>query len=124
MIKDIQAFHEKFGLSQSGEPRMLDLEQSMFRVTCLKEEVAEFEEAMQRGDLVESFDALIDLVYFALGTAHLMNLPFEEGWKRVHEANMAKVRAELASDSKRGSAYDVVKPAGWKAPTLDDLVNR
>lgn len=124
MMKDIRAFHDKFGLSQPGEPRMLDLEQSMFRVACLKEEVAEFEVAMAMGNTVEAFDALIDLVYFALGTAHIMNLPFEEGWKRVHEANMKKERAKRPSDSKRGSGYDVVKPAGWNAPVLDDLVNR
>ncbi len=122
MIDDIKEFHDKFGLSDGGKPRLLDLEQSQFRVTCLKEEVAEFQTALQHDDLPEAFDALIDLVYFALGTAHVMNLPFEDGWRRVHAANMTKVRAANGFASKRGSGFDVIKPAGWTPPVLDDLV--
>jgi hypothetical protein len=36
---------------------------------------------------------------------------------------MKKVRALRAVDSQRGSTYDVVKPSGWVAPDLSDLVN-
>jgi len=36
---------------------------------------------------------------------------------------MKKVRAATdGSDSKRGSSLDVVKPEGWIAPDLSDLV--
>jgi predicted HAD superfamily Cof-like phosphohydrolase len=45
-----------------------------------------------------------------------MGLPFDELWKQVHAANMRKVRAEVPSDSKRGSTFDVVKPPGWVSP--------
>lgn len=71
---------------------------------------------------MESFDALIDLVYVALGTAYLHRFPFNEGWARVQEANMRKVRANKKSDSKRRTTHDVVKPPGWRSPELDDLV--
>ena len=91
-------------------------------VHFVTEEIAEFEEAIEKGDLPGAFDALIDLAYFTLGTAHVMNLPWEAGWERVHAANMAKIRTERPADSKRGSGFDVVKPAGWSAPILDDLV--
>ncbi len=72
--------------------------------------------------LAKKFDALIDLVYVALGTAYLHGFPFDLGWRRVHEANMKKVRATNAAQSARNSTHDVVKPPGWTAPTLDDLV--
>jgi len=52
----------------------------------------------------------------------LCGLDFVEAWDRVHRANMSKVRAEKAGDSKRGSKFDVVKPSGWTAPDLTDLV--
>lgn len=68
------------------------------------------------------FDALIDLAYVVLGTAHLQGFDFEEGWRRVHAANMSKVRARRKSDSKRKSKFDVVKPEGWQAPVLTDLI--
>jgi predicted HAD superfamily Cof-like phosphohydrolase len=122
MVEQIEEFHAKFGLSQPGDPRLLDEAMAKFRIVCLKEEIAEFEEAIEKGDLPGAFDALIDLAYFTLGTAHVMNLPWEAGWERVHAANMAKIRTERPADSKRGSGFDVVKPAGWSAPILDDLV--
>jgi predicted HAD superfamily Cof-like phosphohydrolase len=46
---------------------------------------------------------------------------FDEGWRRVHAANMSKVRATDAT-GKRKSQWDVVKPEGWVAPTMEDLV--
>jgi predicted HAD superfamily Cof-like phosphohydrolase len=53
----------------------------------------------------------------ALGTAHYEDFDFNEAFKRVHEANMKKVR----KPSKR-SQWDVVKPEGWLAPNIKDCV--
>jgi len=84
----------------------------------------EIRAAAINGNLEEYFDGLIDLVYVALGAAYLSGLPFDEGFQRVHEANMKKVRALRQEDSKRGSTYDIVKPAGFVAPTLTDLIRK
>lgn len=140
MFGDIKAFHEKFELTYSGPPRVLDDELAKFRVGFMAEELSEYcmpagdedaalmvynfkrRMAMQNVPLDKQFDALIDLVYVALGTAYLQGFNFNEGWRRVHEANMKKVRALRAVDSARGSTYDVIKPPGWTAPVLTDLV--
>jgi predicted HAD superfamily Cof-like phosphohydrolase len=122
MTMDITEFHEKFGLAYAGPPRELDPELHKFRSKFMQEELDEYNEAHAKGDLHGQFDALIDLAYVLLGTAHLQGLPFAEGWNRVHTANMAKVRAERSEDSKRGSTFDVVKPEGWTAPDLSDLL--
>lgn len=45
-----------------------------------------------------------------------MGLPFNDVWDLVHRANMQKVRAKRAEESKRGSRFDVIKPPGWEAP--------
>lgn len=121
-VQDITDFHVKFKLAYRGKPRRLNKELSDFRIKFLQEELDEYVRATTTGDLAGQFDALIDLCYVALGTAHLHGFDFEEGWRRVQAANMAKVRAKRAADSKRGTTYDVVKPAGWKPPTLKDLV--
>lgn len=73
-------------------------------------------------DLEVQFDSLIDLVYVALGTSFHHGVDFDEGWRRVHEANMKKVLARQPEDSKRGYKFDVVKPKGWIPPDLSDLV--
>lgn len=49
--------------------------------------------------------------------AALLGTPWAECWAAVQAANLTKVRgAADGSNSKRGSAFDVVKPAGWRAP--------
>lgn len=118
-LKDIEAFHIKYQLQYKDRPRFLPEELSGFRIRFLEEE---FEEYLLANTLEDKFDALIDLVYVALGTAYLHGFDFEEGWNRVHAANMAKVRAQMADESKRGTKFDVVKPEGWTPPDLSDLV--
>lgn len=122
MFKDIKDFHEKFGLTYRNGPRPLDQDMANFRVGFLQEELNEYISATINGDVEGQFDALIDLAYVALGTAYLQGFDFEQGWNRVHEANMKKVRVKKASESKRGSEYDIKKPEGWTAPDLSDLV--
>lgn len=148
-VADIEAFHKKFGLEYTGKPRVLPMDIAEFRRKFLTEEVDEYKKASHaaqyrlamldgiqqqlfddddkneerlKAHMAEMLDALIDEVYVALGTAYLQGFDVREAWRRVHKANMAKVRAESAADSKRGSKYDVVKPPGWEPPDLSDLV--
>jgi len=88
----------------------------------MNEEWQEYCDAHVVDDLEGMLDALVDLTYVVLGTAYLHGFDFNEAFRRVHEANMKKVRAEAKTDSKRGTAYDVVKPEGWTPPDLGDLV--
>lgn len=126
LCKDIRDFHEKFGLEYNGPPQELNLDLFSFRVGFLNEELNEYVAAENgmcyAADLAKQLDALVDLVYVALGTAYLQGFDFNEAWRRVHAANLQKVRATSTEQSKRGSDHDVVKPEGWQAPDLLDLV--
>lgn len=120
-FEDVQAFHEKYGLTT--DPNVGNDEWLDFREKFMDEELTEFKEARRKGDKAGQFDALLDLVYVAMGTADGLGWPWQAGWDRVQAANMSKVRAERdGANSKRGSGFDVVKPAGWKAPDHTDLV--
>lgn len=123
-FQDIKNFHEKFGLEYKNGPRQLPQNLQDFRTGFLNEELTEYKTSVFCKDKEGQFDALIDLVYVAMGTAYLHGFDFEEGWKRVHAANMKKVRAKSKDQSKRGTKYDVVKPLGWTAPDLSDLVKK
>jgi predicted HAD superfamily Cof-like phosphohydrolase len=122
--QDIIAFHVKFDIAYTGEPRFLPPDLQEFRLKFLSEELTEYEEALADGELADALDALVDLVYVALGTAHLHGFDFNEAWRRVHAANMGKIRAPSADASKRGSVFDVIKPEGWVPPDHTDLVRR
>jgi predicted HAD superfamily Cof-like phosphohydrolase len=119
-LKDIKDFHEKFGLAYQGAPRHIPEDLAEFRFRFMREELEEYGDTE---DLEKKLDALVDLMYVLLGTAYLHGFNrFVEAWTRVHKANMQKVRAERVDQSTRQSIYDVVKPAGWTPPRLDDLV--
>lgn len=116
MLAKVREFHEKFGVPVNTTPQVLDAHASEFRIRFLKEEVEEYEAAVEQGDIVKQFDSLLDLMYVALGTLLWHGFPTERGFDLVHAANMSKVRVDHADNSTRGSAFDVVKPAGWVAP--------
>lgn len=117
---DVTDFHQHFKIDYPGKPRLLPEELYAFRKKFLYEELQEFIEAHEKGDLVKAFDSLIDLGYVLYGTVHLMGLPWSQGWKLVHQANMSKRRATSAAESAsltgRGSSVDIVKPEGWVSP--------
>lgn len=120
MIGNVAEFHEKFGLP-NGTTDMLMQDPAVqdYRVKFLQEELDEFKEALVTGDKVAAFDALLDLAYVAYGTALFAGIDaaqWHAGMHAVHSANMAKVRVTKGEDSKRGSDFDVKKPAGWVGP--------
>lgn len=121
-LKEISKFHEKFGI----RPRRLNFwdnrEIQEFRVKFLREEVDELVEALNSQDLVKALDALIDLVIVAKGTAHMMGISpkiWASAAQVVQECNMRKIRAESPDQSKRNTAYDIIKPDGWVGPERD-----
>jgi tetratricopeptide (TPR) repeat protein len=78
----------------------------------MREEINEFLEART---LVEQADAMIDLMYFAMGTMVEMGLRPEELFDIVHHANMSK----LWSDGKprfRPADGKIQKPENWVDP--------
>jgi NTP pyrophosphatase (non-canonical NTP hydrolase) len=117
--RDVAEFHEKFGMLVFARPGHLTRRKLRERLACLREELDELEEAVEKQDLAAQADALVDLVYFAKGTAVMLGLPWESCWNAVHQANMAKERGV----GKRGQLVDCVKPAGWQPPDLLRLLS-
>ena len=127
-FNDVGRFHWKFGLpvamSRAGDtkPTSLPYDAYQFRSMFMQEELDEYCEAYGEGDLAKMADALVDLVYVALGTAHMHNFDWQPLWNEVQRANMSKLRATKASDSKRafsGQAMYPTCPSGYR-PRLSD----
>lgn len=120
-LEDVRAFHNKFGFLDSGRfPSMVTKRKLRERAECLQEELDEFKKAIESQDFAEQADALIDLVYFAKGTAVIMGLPWEDLWDDVQRANFSKERGI----TKRGHAFDVIKPEGWQKPQGEAILKK
>jgi predicted HAD superfamily Cof-like phosphohydrolase len=122
ILKDIDNFHKKYGFEKNEK---IDIPSNSelinFRTAFLMEELAEYTNAITKKDAAGALDALVDIVYIALGTAWLFNLPFEKAWNEVQKANMSKIRAKNKT-GKRGTKFDVVKPKDWKAPNIEKII--
>ena len=124
MLEDIKEFHEKFNLVGVIKPGLLPADIVQFRIKFLQEELDEYITATAHGDIAGQLDALVDLVYVALGTAYLAGLPFQVAWDEVHACNMRKVKAGTNGEgSKRGSPHDVIKPEGWQGPDYSKILS-
>tara|TARA_R100001443_G_scaffold26720_2_gene40042 strand:+ start:195 stop:650 length:456 start_codon:yes stop_codon:yes gene_type:complete len=122
LIKDIDSFHKKFKFEKNNKVSIPDNNELVnFRTSFLLEELTEYTQAITKKDTAAALDALVDIVYIALGTAWLFNLPFEKAWQEVQRANMSKIRTKSKS-KKRGTSFDVVKPKGWIPPDIEQII--
>lgn len=120
-VKDMNEMHAKFGVheavSRMDANKLAEFLQ--FRIKCLQEELDELKAAHNGDDAV---DALIDLSVFAIGTLDLFGIDAEMAWDRVYKANITKeVGIKEARPNPLGLP-DLVKPAGWTAPTHKDNI--
>lgn len=124
-LADVYEFQAKFNVPMATQPEFLDPDTMEFRMQFLQEELDELDVAFEKRDLEKVIDALIDLEYVLKGTILMMGLAekWPELWAEVHRANMTKVRAAHAGESKRKNALDVIKPPGWQPPNLRKVLN-
>ena len=115
LVKVAEFNREVVALPVPETPQVLGEQRRTWANAALQEELKEFNEAADAGDVLEAADALIDLVYFALGRLVEMGVPATAVMDEVQRANMDKERGEL---SKRPGSmgHDAIKPAGWQAP--------
>lgn len=94
----------------------------LIRLQLIQEELAELAEAMKDGDIVSSFDALVDLSYVIDGTYITLGLHEvkELGLMEVHRSNMSKLDydgAPIIAESGR-----VVKGPLYRKPNLKPIL--
>lgn len=120
-VSDIIEMHDKFGVNRVVNTFDNDKLKKFleFRIGCLQEELDELKEAKTADDAV---DALIDLVVFAIGTLDTYGVDANEAWDRVLVANLVKEVGIKEGRSNPWGLPDLLKPAGWIAPTHLDNV--
>ena len=88
----VAAFHRTFQHPVLEEPQIPSPERAQLRVNLLQEELDEFRQAIQAGDLTEAADALCDLQYVLAGAILEFGLgeKFPELFAEVQRSNMSK----------------------------------
>lgn len=137
-FEDVRKFHEKFGVPALEVPGVPDESRVELRMRLIQEEFEELIEAMgywipddgpperdTKGlfsdtppplDLPKTADAIADLIYVLIGTAHEFGIPIEAVWNAVQATNMAKVGGGEDAKGK------IQKPPGWVAPDVEGIL--
>ena len=115
-LEAVRAFQTKFSTPMASEPAFLNPEAFEFRLKFMQEELDEFRDDHDAGNMKGAADALVDLAYVLYGTVLMMGLPWQQLWDEVQRKNMEKQRVANAGESKRGTQLDVIKPQGWTPP--------
>lgn len=125
-VRDIREFQQKIAEKKEGwlnQQNTIDLivEGISLRKSLLQEEVDELADAVSKNDQVEILDAVIDIIYIALGTAHECGVldKVSKAWDMVHENNLTK----LGADGKvvKNQNGKVVKPSNYVSVDLKSL---
>lgn len=108
-------------------PHLLDEAETRDLTGCLATNIKSYEIAYQNKDasaIAKSFAEIYVNCLFGASHMGFTEDMWNELWDDVQKCNLSKVRATKSSDSKRGSTFDVVKPAGWKPPRTEELVQK
>jgi len=107
----VKEFHRAFSVPAPDAQKALTPERAKKRYTWMLEEINEFLEA---DNIYDQADAMIDLIYFALGTMVEMGVKPKKLFSIVHNANMTKLWQDGAPHYNKDGK--VIKPPGWVDP--------
>ena len=119
-FQKVKTFMEIFGQEVKSEPSFSSEKINDLRYNLIKEELAEFKEAIDKKDLLEVADALTDLLYVTYGAGHAFGINLDDCFNEVQNSNMSK----LGIDGKPiyNDAGKVMKGPNYFKPNLSKFV--
>ena len=107
----VGVFMQKFGQDCPDKPTIPSFDIQKLRLELIDEERGELRAALAAGNLIETADAIADLLYVVYGTAVACGIDIDKVFEEVHRSNMSKLwtMAELvALDDK--PEFDIINP--------------
>jgi len=92
-IDEVELFNATMGKPNNYEPTIPSKDEWMFVYNFILEELEEYREACERGDIVEVLDALCDITYVSLGNGAMLHGLKDKVWpayQEVQASNMSK----------------------------------
>lgn len=92
-LNQLNQFQIAYNSTRNTKPTLISTDDYNLRYKLGKEELDEYLEACNNGDIIEVADALADQLYILLGTmiSHGMQDVIEDIFDEVHRSNMSKL---------------------------------
>lgn len=131
MQRMVNEFRKAMDLPVSDYPRTLSPEEAKLHIQLIRDEFEkEFVPAFLNQDLVEMYDAGIDVIYYVLGALSNAGLDVEPGFKEVQRGNMSKMDPvtgkaikAVENDPSGEPVGKVLKGPNYLAPNLHPILN-
>ena len=88
---DVKIFMKTYGQEIKVKPEFPEEKVINLRISLIKEELDEFQEALKEKNLVEVADALTDLLYVTYGAGHAFGIDLDKCFAEVQRSNMSKL---------------------------------
>ena len=91
---DVKIFMKTYDQEIKENPEFPEEKVIDLRISLIKEELDEFQEALKEKNLVEVADALTDLLYVTYGAGLAFGIDLDKCFAEVQRSNMSKLGAD------------------------------
>ena len=122
-VNEVEEFNATMGKPNNYEPTIPEKKEWQFVYDFILEELEEYKEACERGDIVEVLDALCDITYVSLGNGAMLHGLKDKVWpayQEVQGSNMSKA----CSNEEEAQATVELRSKEQKEPCHYEKVGR
>jgi predicted HAD superfamily Cof-like phosphohydrolase len=118
-VDEVQEFNDTFGKPNNYKPTIGAKKEWQFVYDFILEELEEYREACEKGDIVGILDALCDITYVSLGNGtmlHGLKGKIWEAYQEVQASNMSKSceTQEVAEETVKVRSEEKGHPCHWE----------
>ena len=97
-VDEVQEFNGTFGKPNNYEPIIGDKKEWQFVYDFILEELEEYKEACEKGDIIGILDALCDITYVSLGNGTMLHGLKGKIWKAYQEVQASNMSKSCATE--------------------------
>ena len=120
-FENVKKFMKTFGQEVKEKAEFPSDKITSLRYELIKEELAEFKDALEKKDIKEVADALTDILYVTYGAGHSFGIDLDKCFEEVQNSNMSKL------DKNGKPIYNesgkVMKGPNYFKPDLSKFIN-
>ena len=97
-VREVEEFNKTFNKPNNYEPTIPEKKEWQFVYDFILEELEEYREACERGDIVEVLDALCDITYVSLGNGTMLHGLKDKIWPAYQEVQASNLSKACSSE--------------------------
>ena len=118
-VSEVETFNKIMGKPNNYTPNIPEISDWMFVYNFILEELEEYRQACEHGDIVEVLDALCDIAYVSLGNGTMLHGLKDKIWpayQEVQASNMSKAckTQEEAEKTVEVRSQEQNEPCHWE----------